>query len=373
MTLHPDEGTLHAYIDGELPSSEVAALELHTRDCARCATALAEARGLVAAASHAISALDAAPASGSAAHAVSAPLRERIRTRPAFRVPFARAAALLLLAGGTAVVVTRSGPFVVSEGISESASAGLVDADAPAPPHNSAPPEAAAVAEPRTQMRNESPAQATIPARTRSSRNISATTTGRSGVAAMPEADAPSGASFDGAKGVAGGTAIRERAVVAPPAAQVGRAEDAAPPETRPVDRPVAQAAILAAPPPPPPPTPARAEAANEIAAAAAATPMRVTRFRTKSGVVLTLVEERIRTSFAEDANAARRRAVPSAPMRTSRSTTQSAAASAPPAVTNSYQWRSVEQGRMYTLTGPLPVAELEALARRLAELERLP
>jgi hypothetical protein len=45
---HVDEGTLHAYLDGELPSSERAALEAHLAECAACRTRLTEERALVA-------------------------------------------------------------------------------------------------------------------------------------------------------------------------------------------------------------------------------------------------------------------------------------------------------------------------------------
>ena len=39
---HVDEGTLHAYLDGELPSVERTALEAHLADCATCRANLAE-------------------------------------------------------------------------------------------------------------------------------------------------------------------------------------------------------------------------------------------------------------------------------------------------------------------------------------------
>src|SRR5437588_3454880 len=43
---HVDEGTLHAYLDGELPSVERAALEAHLADCATCRDNLTEERAL---------------------------------------------------------------------------------------------------------------------------------------------------------------------------------------------------------------------------------------------------------------------------------------------------------------------------------------
>ncbi len=44
---HVDEGTLHAYLDGELPSAERAALEAHLAECGTCRANLAEARALL--------------------------------------------------------------------------------------------------------------------------------------------------------------------------------------------------------------------------------------------------------------------------------------------------------------------------------------
>src|SRR3954468_7335081 len=44
---HVDEGTLHAYLDGELPSAERTALETHLIECASCRATLAEERALL--------------------------------------------------------------------------------------------------------------------------------------------------------------------------------------------------------------------------------------------------------------------------------------------------------------------------------------
>jgi len=43
---HVDEGTLHAYLDGELPPVERTALETHLADCATCRATLADERAL---------------------------------------------------------------------------------------------------------------------------------------------------------------------------------------------------------------------------------------------------------------------------------------------------------------------------------------
>lgn len=59
---HPDEGSIHAWLDGELDASEAALLDEHVRGCAECGVRVAEARGLAAGASRVIGQLDAAPA-----------------------------------------------------------------------------------------------------------------------------------------------------------------------------------------------------------------------------------------------------------------------------------------------------------------------
>lgn len=44
---HVDEGTLHSYLDGELPASERASVEAHLAQCAACGVTLGEARALL--------------------------------------------------------------------------------------------------------------------------------------------------------------------------------------------------------------------------------------------------------------------------------------------------------------------------------------
>ena len=58
---HLDEGTIHAWLDGELPPAERAQAEAHIAECAECAAAVAEARGFVAASSRILTALDSVP------------------------------------------------------------------------------------------------------------------------------------------------------------------------------------------------------------------------------------------------------------------------------------------------------------------------
>jgi carboxypeptidase-like protein/putative zinc finger protein len=58
---HLDEGTIHAWLDGELSPAERAEVEAHITGCAQCAAAVAEARGFVAASSRILTALDSVP------------------------------------------------------------------------------------------------------------------------------------------------------------------------------------------------------------------------------------------------------------------------------------------------------------------------
>jgi anti-sigma factor RsiW len=58
---HLDEGTIHAWLDGQLPPQEATAVEAHIAECRQCADAVAEARGLIAASSRILMSLDSVP------------------------------------------------------------------------------------------------------------------------------------------------------------------------------------------------------------------------------------------------------------------------------------------------------------------------
>lgn len=58
---HLDEGTIHAWLDGQLPPEEAAAVDAHVAECGPCADAVAEARGLIAASSRILMSLDSVP------------------------------------------------------------------------------------------------------------------------------------------------------------------------------------------------------------------------------------------------------------------------------------------------------------------------
>ena len=124
---HPDEGTIHAWIDGELAPDDAAALEAHLRECADCSALAAEARGLVAASSRIVSALDIVPGD---VIPKTAP-----RPRPWYASTQLRAAAAVVIVAGASLLVMRNG--------GETRMERAVEASAPS---TSATPSAAAVA-----------------------------------------------------------------------------------------------------------------------------------------------------------------------------------------------------------------------------------
>jgi hypothetical protein len=126
---HLDEGTVHAWLDDALPPGEAHAVELHVARCAACAALVAEARGLVAGASRILGALDGVPGgvlparwderdadevastgpeSPEAPRPGTAARRPPSRWRPS-RAALRAAVALLMVGGGTAVVLQRGG------------------------------------------------------------------------------------------------------------------------------------------------------------------------------------------------------------------------------------------------------------------------
>ena len=124
---HLDEGTVHAWLDGALAPEEGDRIERHLAECADCSGVVAEARGLIAASTRILGALDDVPAvrdlarpaagAGDVSAATSATsatsgttkgARARRRTAwPGGR--YSAAAAIALIALGSAVVVKGRG------------------------------------------------------------------------------------------------------------------------------------------------------------------------------------------------------------------------------------------------------------------------
>ena len=151
---HPDEGTIHAWLDGALSRADSVELEQHVAGCTDCASAVAEARGLVAASSRIVSELDEVPAgvlpvdsrapsarvTGATAAAdakrVRRPEPKAARKRAWYQATgYAAAAALLLVAGnrfphqqlgatGQRAFSELAGRFVIQFGAGSGAGAG---------------------------------------------------------------------------------------------------------------------------------------------------------------------------------------------------------------------------------------------------------
>jgi anti-sigma factor RsiW len=96
---HPDEGTIHAWLDAALPLQDAAQLEAHLAGCPQCAAAIAEARGLIAASSRIVSSLDSVPAG---IIPTATPVRNRWYARAEFRV-----AAGVLIVAATSLTLMR--------------------------------------------------------------------------------------------------------------------------------------------------------------------------------------------------------------------------------------------------------------------------
>ena len=119
---HVDEGTLHAWLDDALSAEEGRRIEMHATECPTCAAAIAEARGLVAASSRILSALDDVPggvipvagvATRNAANGGASALDVRAkRQRPGrpwyLRTQFAAAAGIVFVAMATTVVLQQN-------------------------------------------------------------------------------------------------------------------------------------------------------------------------------------------------------------------------------------------------------------------------
>jgi hypothetical protein len=97
---HPEEGIIHAWLDGALPAGEAAALEAHVAGCAECGALVAEARGLVAASSRIVGYLDVVP--GNVIPAVPAKKKRNFWLQSPW--PAAIAATLVI---GVGIVTTR--------------------------------------------------------------------------------------------------------------------------------------------------------------------------------------------------------------------------------------------------------------------------
>jgi hypothetical protein len=158
---HLDEGTIHAWLDGELPSAEREAVEAHIASCEQCAAAVAEARGFVAASSRILLALDAvpggvlpAPSQTSSTAAARGPARFSVS-----RMWMAVAAVLVL--STVSVIATRSGsdaPLAKLEEARAPRSGAPVIAASPTPAPAATAPAGAVAASPAEESASDSSA-----------------------------------------------------------------------------------------------------------------------------------------------------------------------------------------------------------------------
>ena len=107
---HLDEGTIHAWLDGALSADEARRVEAHVGSCTVCADAVAEARGLIAASSRILTALDDVPYVRGAEGAIGAggaKGERRSLTTWLVRERLAAVVALVIAGGALAVVLNR--------------------------------------------------------------------------------------------------------------------------------------------------------------------------------------------------------------------------------------------------------------------------
>jgi hypothetical protein len=103
-TVHPDDGQIHAWLDGALGAASSAVVEAHVISCADCTMRVAEARGLIAGASRVVRMLDETPAPSLRSVAVRAPEPSLWR---AMRVTPARASIAAALVVAVGITLTR--------------------------------------------------------------------------------------------------------------------------------------------------------------------------------------------------------------------------------------------------------------------------
>ena len=103
---HPDEGTIHAWLDDGLSADEAARIEAHVATCPACSARVAEARGLIAGASRVVSQLDAVPTPLIRPSVVTGDI-PRSSLWGALRVTPARASIAAMLLVGVGVYMTQ--------------------------------------------------------------------------------------------------------------------------------------------------------------------------------------------------------------------------------------------------------------------------
>ncbi|HEX6964393.1 MAG TPA: zf-HC2 domain-containing protein [Gemmatimonadaceae bacterium] len=104
---HLDDGTIHAWIDGALHADRAREVDAHLAECESCASAVAEARGLIAAASRILSTLDVVPDRVMPEPRAAAPERATSARSTSWPLRAARIAAVIAIGVIGATVWTR--------------------------------------------------------------------------------------------------------------------------------------------------------------------------------------------------------------------------------------------------------------------------
>ena len=337
---HPEEGTIHAWIDGELSSEEASALEAHVAECRECAERVAEARGLVAASSRIVTALDIVPGD-------VIPVQQKKR-RAWYSTTQFRAAAAIAFVAGASMLVTRDNKNATLDSVMTAAA----PADAPTPvpetskaaaevsPAPVSPPVAADVSTRQREVASSAPKAKTGTVLRSSQANGAPAAIG---AVAAPPPPAP---------------ATRAAVADETSAAKISRAEgDLAKKSLPPSSLMLSDVVVTGV-----------AEARPElkrIRADSTSTSI-VTLLQVDSTLQVTLTDLPPKAFTADARKAERRDIAPQA----QRSALQGNAAAATPLRINTIQWID-KRGHTMVLSGPVPREKLEELRLRLPEDQR--
>ncbi len=105
---HLDEGTIHAWLDGELSADDAERAARHVAECAECGALVVEARGVMAGATRIVSALDAGPVGVIPRTQRGAQPKRRSWYRFALTPARMSIAATILVAAGVTLTVQRA-------------------------------------------------------------------------------------------------------------------------------------------------------------------------------------------------------------------------------------------------------------------------
>lgn len=174
---HVDEGTMHAWLDGALSPDEATAVESHVANCEQCSERAAEARGLIAASTRILSALDDVPGSVIPVAKDASVVSTRARQTGRSARIYGPIAAVALFAVGAMLFLRRTPTLVPTSAAPQE----IVTAPAAPPVENGKAPIASSPSAPVPGTRGEPTVQAApsplAAAATRKRRVAAATTT----------------------------------------------------------------------------------------------------------------------------------------------------------------------------------------------------